>query len=58
MRNRLAPVGFGVIVLATLGAFFLIQTFKTAPPLLWAPLRPVPAAISPVGGRVCTSRSG
>ena len=58
MRRRLPLIGFGLLALATVGAFFLIQALKTAPPLLWPPLRSVPAAFNPVSGRSCKSVKG
>ena len=57
MSRRLPLVGFVLLAGATIAAFFLVQTLKTAPPLLWAPLNPIPAALDPVNGRVCISRS-
>src|SRR5579863_5146348 len=55
--KRLPQIAFAVLALATVGAFFLIQALKTAPPLLWSPpsLRSVPAAINPIRGRICKS---
>ena len=35
----------------TIGAFFLVQALKTAPPLLWGPPTPVPSVIDPLHGR-------
>ncbi len=58
MSRRLPLIGFGLLVLATIAAFFLIQSLKTKPPLLWPPLRSIPSAINPLKGRVCISKSG
>ena len=55
IAKRLPQIAFAVLALATIGAFFLIQRLKTSPPLLWPPLRSVPAAINPVSGRTCIS---
>ncbi len=57
MSRRLPLLGFALLAVATIAAFFLVQTLKTAPPLLWAPLNPIPSALNPAGGRVCISRS-
>jgi hypothetical protein len=57
VSRRLPLLGFVLLALATIAAFFLVQTLKTAPPLLWAPLNPIPSALDPVNGRVCISRS-
>jgi hypothetical protein len=54
--RRLPQISFGFLALATIGAFFLVQVLKTAPPLLWGPPTPVPSAIDPLHGRVCISR--
>jgi len=56
--RRLPAIGFALLALATVGAFFLIQSLKTAPPLLWAPLFHIPADFNPVNGRICTSSKG
>ncbi len=58
MSRRLPLIGFALLALATVGAFFLIQSLKTANPLIWGDPSPTPAAINPVFGRKCTSRSG
>jgi hypothetical protein len=56
--RRLPQIAFGLLALATLAAFFLVQTLKTAPPLLWTLPLPQPSAINPLDGRSCVSRSG
>ena len=56
MTRRLPQIAFGLLALATIGAFFLVQALKTESPLLWAAPHPIPAAINPVQGRVCRSR--
>ena len=56
MIRRLPQIAFGFLALATIGAFFLVQALKTAPPLLWGPPIPVPSAIDPLHGRICISR--
>jgi len=54
VTRRLPQIAFVLLALATVGAFFLVQSLKTAPPLLWgASPHPVPAAINPIDGRVC-----
>ena len=54
MTRRLPQLAFGFLVLATGGAFFVVQALKTQPPVLWA--TPVPSAINPTrAGRVCIS---
>ncbi len=53
--KRLPQIAFAVLALATIGAFFLIQALKTSNPLLWPPLRSIPAAINPLAGQVCKS---
>ncbi len=56
--KRLPQIAFAVLTLATIGAFFLIQAVKTSNPLLWLPLRSIPAAINPISGRPCISKKG
>jgi hypothetical protein len=58
--RRLPPVAFGLLALATIGAFFLTQHLKVANPLVWNTLRlrPIPSAINPVSGRPCIARNG
>jgi hypothetical protein len=55
LSRRLPQIGFGLLVLATIGAFFLVQALKTRPPLLWAAPHPIPSAINPIEGRSCLS---
>jgi hypothetical protein len=54
--RRLPQVAFALLALATVGAFFLVQSLKTAIPLLWAAPHPVPAVINPVARRSCQSQ--
>jgi hypothetical protein len=55
VTRRLPQIAFGLLALATIGAFFLVQELKTESPLLWAVPTPIPSAINPVDGRVCIS---
>ena len=55
MIRRLPQIAFGVLVLATVGAFFLVQALKTRPPVFWTTPTPIPADISPIIGRSCDS---
>jgi hypothetical protein len=55
VTRRLPQIAFGLLALATIGAFFLVQAVKTAPALLWAAPHPVPPNINPVEGRVCST---
>lgn len=60
IRRWLPQIAFGLLALATIGAFFLVQVLKTANPLIWGSPTPVPAAINPTSsGRAasCVSRS-
>jgi hypothetical protein len=58
VTRRLPQIAFGLLALATIGAFFLVQTLKTDPPLVWAAPHPQPDVIDPVHGRECTSVAG
>ncbi|HET9094810.1 MAG TPA: hypothetical protein VFN36_06940 [Solirubrobacteraceae bacterium] len=58
MIRRLPQIAFGLLALATVAAFFLVQALKTEPPLLWGPPSPIPSAINPVGGRTCLNSKG
>ena len=58
MTRRLPQIAFVLLALATVGAFFLVQSLKTAPPLVWAAPHPIPRAINPIIGRVCKSADG
>jgi hypothetical protein len=58
--KRLPTIAFGVLVLATVAAFFLVYVVKVGNPLVWGTPKPTPAAIDPVHGRVgaCVSSTG
>lgn len=57
--KRLPIMAFGVLALATIGAFFLVQLIKTGPPLVWGDPGPKPSAIDPIRGRRdCVSATG
>ncbi|HWD70002.1 MAG TPA: N,N-dimethylformamidase beta subunit family domain-containing protein [Solirubrobacteraceae bacterium] len=56
MTRRLPQIAFGCLALATIGAFFVVQTLKTKAPVFWTTPSPIPAAISPIIGRSCVSR--
>ncbi|MGH2861955.1 MAG: hypothetical protein ACRDLT_10700 [Solirubrobacteraceae bacterium] len=58
MSRRLPQIVFGLLALATIAAFFLVQTLKTEAPVFWTTPSPIPAAFNPVFGRPCTSRKG
>ncbi|HTX33009.1 MAG TPA: FlgD immunoglobulin-like domain containing protein [Solirubrobacteraceae bacterium] len=51
--SRLPFTAFGVLVVATVAAFFITQHLKVATPLLAGFPRPVPAGINPVSGTSC-----
>ena len=51
--RRLPVSAFVVLVIATVGAFFVVQHLKVATPLLTGYPRPFPAAINPVDGGRC-----
>jgi hypothetical protein len=51
-------VAFALLAVATVGAFFLTQSLKTKNPVVFGNPEPTPAALNPVSGRFCTSRSG
>jgi hypothetical protein len=55
--RRLPQIAFGLIAVATIGAFFLVQAIKTKPPVLWRVPTPIPSAIDPTSlGRSCRSQ--
>jgi hypothetical protein len=61
--RRLPPIAFGVLVAATVAAFFVTQHLKVATPFLQGAPAPLPAAFDPVSGvrgqgepRACWSR--
>ncbi len=56
MIRRLPQIAFGVLALATIGAFFLVQALKTEAPVFWTTPSPIPADFNPVSGRVCRTR--
>ena len=56
MTRRLPQVAFGVLALATIGAFFIVQALKTQAPVFWTTPSPIPAVFNPVFGRTCISR--
>jgi hypothetical protein len=58
VRTRLPQIFFGLLVLATIGAFFLVQALKTEAPVFWITPSPIPAAFNPVFGRTCISSKG
>jgi FlgD Ig-like domain len=51
--TRLPIVGFAVLAVATVGAFFVTQHLKVTTPLIAGHPAPVPSWINPVDGRVC-----
>jgi hypothetical protein len=56
--RRLPQFAFGLLALATIGAFFLVQAVKTAAPFLWVTPNPIPASFNPIRGRLCTTSKG
>ncbi len=53
------PVGaFVALVVATVGAFFVIQHLKVSTPLVAGRPAPVPGTINPVSGGICLIRNG
>ena len=54
MRStRLSTVAFGILVAATIAAFFVTQHLKVTTPLIQGAPRPVPGVINPVHGVPC-----
>ncbi len=51
--SRLPPAVLGVLVVATVGAFFVTQHLKVTTPLLSGSPAPDPAVIDPVAGGTC-----
>ena len=51
--KRLPVIAFGVLVAATVAAFFITQHLKVSTPLLNGFPKPVPAVINPIDGVVC-----
>jgi len=56
--TRLPVAAFVALVIATVGAFFVVQHLKITTPLINGYPAPVPSAINPVAGRVCRVRNG
>ncbi len=56
--NRLPVVAFATLVVATIAAFVITQHLKVSNPLINGSPRPDPAAINPIGGRVCRDTAG
>lgn len=56
--RRLPQIIFGLLVLATIGAFFIVQSLKTEAPIFWHLPSPIPADFNPLFGRTCTSSKG
>ncbi len=55
--RRLSAIAFGLLAVATIVAFFLVQHLKVSNPLVWHEV-PVPNAIDPVHGRTCVTPAG
>ena len=51
--RRFPAAAFGVLVIATVAAFFITQHEKTSTPLLAGTPAPFPAVINPVSGGIC-----
>jgi FlgD Ig-like domain len=51
--SRLPVVGFALLAVATVAAFFVTQHLKVTTPLIAGSPRPVPSWINPADGRVC-----
>ena len=51
--NRLSTIAFGVLVVATIAAFFVTQHLKVTTPLIQGFPAPVPGTINPVHGVQC-----
>ncbi len=51
--TRLSTVAFGVLVVATIAAFFVTQHLKVTTPLIQGAPRPVPGVINPLHGVPC-----
>lgn len=56
--RRLPAAAFAVLVLATVGAFFVTQHLKVENPLIQGDPRPDPPAVNPIAGRVCKDLLG
>ena len=55
--TRLSTVAFGVLVAATIAAFFVTQHLKVTTPLIQGSPRPVPGVINPVHAVPCLGRN-
>ena len=55
--KRLPALAFGVMVAATIFAFFLTDILKVADPLVVGYPQPIPAAFNPVSGRTCPAKT-
>lgn len=58
MSRRLPVAAFVALAIATVGAFFLVQTLKVSTPLISGLPAPHPSRINPVSGGVCAIPSG
>ena len=56
--SRLPVAAFVALVIATVGAFFVVQHLKITTPLINGFPAPVPSAINPLAGGVCGVRNG
>lgn len=56
--SRLPVSAFVALVVATVGAFFVVQHLKVTTPLIAGLPAPVPSTIDPVGGGTCLARDG
>jgi hypothetical protein len=55
--SRTAVAAFVALVIATVGAFFVVQHLKVTTPLISGFPAPVPSTINPVAGSVCPVRN-
>jgi hypothetical protein len=55
--KRLPVIAFGLLVLATVAAFFIIQHLKVTTPLIAGNPSPFPAVINPLDGGTCAVRT-
>jgi hypothetical protein len=56
--SRVPVAAFVALVVATVGAFFVVQHLKVSTPLVAGRPAPVPSTINPVSGGVCAIRNG
>ena len=56
--RRFPALAFGLVVAATVGAFFLTLHLRSANPLVWDHPFPIPSAFNPVHGRICKNPQG